>query len=166
MFLDSLQAAAAKNAQTVNASVENLQRSLESKRSNLEAARQAIEAANATLHANVNDRLTQLEAELAVENRIMDELDRHTSQLKMQNLKLRTATAEVNDLKSEREVIRSSAADVHSILLHLIEAHDPIITLTIRKHLADKLTPALDVLSCIEGVLMTGVQPKQGGEKV
>ncbi|CAI9261827.1 unnamed protein product [Lactuca saligna] len=66
-------------------------------------ARQAIEAANASLQANVNDRLTQLEAELAVENLIMDELDKHTSQLKMQNLKLRTATTELNDLKSEKE---------------------------------------------------------------
>ncbi|KAL7611201.1 hypothetical protein Lser_V15G12498 [Lactuca serriola] len=91
---DSLQAAAAKNAQTVNASVENLQRSLQSERSNLEAARQGIEAANETLHANVNDRLTQLEVELVVENRIMDELDRRKSPLKMQNYKLRTATIE------------------------------------------------------------------------
>ncbi|XP_052627464.1 flocculation protein FLO11-like [Lactuca sativa] len=39
LFLDSLQAAAKKNAQTVNASVDNLQRSLQSERSNLEAAR-------------------------------------------------------------------------------------------------------------------------------
>nr|KAJ0206608.1 hypothetical protein LSAT_V11C500230710 [Lactuca sativa] len=165
-FLDSLQAAAAKNAQTVNASVENLQRSLQSERSDLEAARQAIEAANETLHANVNDRLTQLEAELALKYRIMYELNRRTSQLKLQTHKLGTANAEVNDLKSEREVIRSSAADVHSILLHLIEAHDPIITITIRRHLADKLRSALDILSCIEGVPMTGVQPKQGGENV
>nr|KAJ0186294.1 hypothetical protein LSAT_V11C900455370 [Lactuca sativa] len=164
LFLDSLQVAAAKNAQTFNASVENLQRSLQSERSNLEAARQAIESANETLHAIVNDRLTQLEAELAVENRIMDELDRRTSQLKMQNHKLRTATVEVNDLKSEKEVIWSSVADVHSILLHLIEAHDPIITITIRCHLADKLRPALDILSRIEGVSVTGVttQPPFG----
>ncbi|XP_023738707.1 pollen-specific leucine-rich repeat extensin-like protein 2 [Lactuca sativa] len=96
----TLAAAAAKNAQAVNASVENLQRSLQSERSNLEAARQAIEAANKTLHANVYDRLTQLEAELAVENRIMDELDRRTSQLKLQTHKLRTINVEVNDLKS------------------------------------------------------------------
>ncbi|XP_023733775.2 uncharacterized protein LOC111881603 [Lactuca sativa] len=114
----SLAAAATKNAQTVNASMDNPQRSLQSERSNLEAARQAIEAANETLHANVNDRLTPLEAELAVENHIMDELYRRTSQLKIQNYKLRTATAEVNDLNH------------------------------------------------IEGVLVTGVQPKQGGEKV
>nr|KAJ0220199.1 hypothetical protein LSAT_V11C200056640 [Lactuca sativa] len=156
LFLDSLQAFAARNAQTVNASVENLQRSLQSERSNLEAARQAIEAANAYLHAN---------AELAVENRIMDELDRRTSQLKMQNLKPRTATTELNDLNSEKEVVRSLVADVHSILLHLVEAHDPIITITTRRHLADKLRPTLDILSRIEGVLVTGVQSKQGGEK-
>ncbi|CAI9304236.1 unnamed protein product [Lactuca saligna] len=85
LFLDSLQAAAKKNAQTVNASVDNLQRSLQSERSNLEAARQEIVAANESLHANGNDRLTQPKAELAVENCIMDELDRRTSQLKMQN---------------------------------------------------------------------------------
>ncbi|KAL7590713.1 hypothetical protein Lser_V15G41340 [Lactuca serriola] len=145
-------AATKKNAQTVNAPVDNLQRSLQSERSNLEAARQAIEAANESLHANVNDHLTQLEAELAVENRIMHELHSRTSQLKMQNYKLRTATAELNDLNSEREVIRSYVADVRSILLHLLEAHDPIITITIIRHLDDKLRPALDILSRIEGV--------------
>ncbi|CAI9283093.1 unnamed protein product [Lactuca saligna] len=66
LFLDSLQAAAQKNAQTVNASVDNLQRSLQSDRSKHEATCQAIEAANASLHANINDHLTQLEAELAI----------------------------------------------------------------------------------------------------
>ncbi|XP_052627717.1 uncharacterized protein LOC128134244 [Lactuca sativa] len=147
LFLDSSHVAATKNAQNVNASVENLQRSLQSERSNPEAARQAIEEANETLHANVNDRLTQMEAELAVENRIMDELDRRTAQLKLQTHKLRTANAKINDLKSEREVIRSSTTDVHSILLHLIEAHDPIITITVRRHLADKLRTTLDILS-------------------
>ncbi|XP_023747684.1 flocculation protein FLO11-like [Lactuca sativa] len=44
-----------------------------------------------------------LEAELAVENKVMDELDKRTSHLKMQNLKLRTETEEINDLNSERE---------------------------------------------------------------
>ncbi|XP_023747862.2 uncharacterized protein LOC111896073 [Lactuca sativa] len=166
LFLDSLQVVAAKKAQIVNASVENLQKSLQSERSNLEAARQAIEEANEMLHANVNERLTQLEVDLAMENRIMDELDRRTTQLKLETHKLRTANAEIDNLKSEREVIRSFAADVHSILLHLIEAHDLIITITVRRHLADKLKPALDVFSRIEGVSVTGVQPKQVGEQV
>ncbi|XP_023734159.1 uncharacterized protein LOC111882023 [Lactuca sativa] len=58
-----------------------------------------------------------------------------------------------------------SVGDVHSILPHLLDAHDPIINITIRRHLAEKLRPALDILSRIEGVSVTGVQPKQGGEK-
>ncbi|CAI9271633.1 unnamed protein product [Lactuca saligna] len=80
-------------------------------KSKLEATRQAIEAANTSLYANFNDQLTQLEAELAVENCIMDELDRRTSQLKMKNYKLRTANTELNDLNSEKEVIRTSVDD-------------------------------------------------------
>ncbi|XP_023756113.1 uncharacterized protein LOC111904595 [Lactuca sativa] len=144
----SIAAAAAKNAATVNTSEETLQKTLQSEYSNLEAARHAIEEANASLHAKVNECLTQLEADLAMENRIMDELDR-----------------QINDLKSEREVIQSSTADVHSILLHLTEASDPLITITVRRHLAAKLRPTLDVLSHTEGVSVTGVQPKQGGEK-
>nr|KAJ0215639.1 hypothetical protein LSAT_V11C300132510 [Lactuca sativa] len=83
-----------------------------------------------------------------------------------QILMIRTTTTELNDMKSEREVIRSFAGDVHSILHHLLEAHDPIITITICTHLAEKLRPALDILSRIEGVPVTGVQPKQGGNKV
>nr|KAJ0204499.1 hypothetical protein LSAT_V11C500263340 [Lactuca sativa] len=136
----------------VNASVDNLQRSLETEMTNLEVARKAIQAANENLHANVNDHVTQLEAELAVENQIMDELDKCTSNLNIQNLKLCSATTELNDLKSEREVIRSFVGDVHSMLLHLLNAHDSILT-------------TLDILSRIEGVSVISVQPKQGGEK-
>nr|KAJ0203831.1 hypothetical protein LSAT_V11C500231530 [Lactuca sativa] len=69
------------------------------------------------------------------------------------------------DLKSEREVIRSSIGDVHSILLHLLDVDDSILTISIHRHLAEKLRPALDILSRIKGVSDTAVLPKQGGEK-
>nr|KAJ0220691.1 hypothetical protein LSAT_V11C200074110 [Lactuca sativa] len=145
-----MKAVAAKNAAIVTSSVETLQQTLQSECLKVEAARLVIQQANDAFHANVNERLSQLQADLAMENGVMDELARRTNQLKLQSLKLRTALTEIDDLKSEREVIRSSAADVHSILLHLIE---------------DKLRPELDVLNRIEGVPVTGVQPQQGGEK-
>lgn len=100
-----------------------------------------------------------------MENGVMDELARRTTQLKLQTHKLKSAHAKIDDLKSEREAIRSSAADIHSILLHLIEGHDSLVTITTRRHLADKLRPTLDVLSRIEGVPVTGVHLQQGGEK-
>nr|KAJ0190125.1 hypothetical protein LSAT_V11C800390930 [Lactuca sativa] len=146
IFLDSLQEAAQKNAHRVNASVDFLKRSLEAELSQLGVAHKAIEAANEELHSKFDDRLTQLEAELA-------------------NFKLRTTTKELDDLNSEREVIHSSVGDVSSILLHLLDAHDSILTISIRRHLAEKLRTALDILSRIEGVSETAVLPKQGGEK-
>nr|KAJ0221851.1 hypothetical protein LSAT_V11C200062850 [Lactuca sativa] len=136
IFLDSLQSAAWKNTHTVNASAELSQ---------LGVARKAIEAANEELHSK-----------LLVENRVMDELDMRTSQLKFQNLKLCTVTQELNDLNSEREVIRSSISDVHSILLHLWDAHEVIVTIYIRRHLAEKLRPALDILSRIKAKATAG----------
>nr|KAJ0213192.1 hypothetical protein LSAT_V11C400185240 [Lactuca sativa] len=118
--------------------------------------------ANDELHTKFDTRLTQLEAELAVENKIMDELDRRTSQLKLHNLKLQTATKDLEDLKSEQEVIRSSVDDIHSILLHLLDAHDSILTISIQRHLDEKLHPDLDILSRVEGIPETSVLLKQG----
>ncbi|XP_023757881.1 flocculation protein FLO11-like [Lactuca sativa] len=152
IFLYSLQAAAAKNDATVTSSIETLQQTLQSECSKVEAARLAIEQANDAFHANFNELLSQLQADLAMENGVMDEVSRRTNQLKLQTHKLRTARAEIDDLKSEREVIRSFATDVPSILLHLIEVHDPLVTITTQRHLAEKLRSTLDVLSRIEGV--------------
>nr|KAJ0218216.1 hypothetical protein LSAT_V11C300146130 [Lactuca sativa] len=95
----------------------------------------------------------------------MVELEKRTSQLKLQNLKLRTATQGLNDLKSKREVVRSSVGDVHSILLHLLDTHDSILTISIRRHLAKKLRPTLDILSRIEGVSEAAILPNKGEKR-
>ncbi|CAI9263641.1 unnamed protein product [Lactuca saligna] len=76
-------AVAAKNAATVTSSVETLQQTLQSECSKVEAARLAIEQKNEAFHATVNERLSQLQANLAMENGIMDELSRCTNQLKL-----------------------------------------------------------------------------------
>ncbi|KAL7587790.1 hypothetical protein Lser_V15G41370 [Lactuca serriola] len=158
-------AATAKNAATITSSVETLQQTLQSECSKVEVARLAIQQANEAFHANVNERLSQLQEDLAMKNGVMDELARRTNQLKLQTHKLKTTHAEIDDLNLEREVIRIYATDIHSILLHLIEGHDPLVTITTQRHLAEKLRPTLDILSSIEGVPVTGVQPQQGGEK-
>ncbi|KAL7618147.1 hypothetical protein Lser_V15G04357 [Lactuca serriola] len=82
------EAAAGKNAATVTSSVETLQHTLQSECSKVEAARLAIQQANDVFHANVNECLSQLQADLAMENGVMDELARRTNQLKLQTHKL------------------------------------------------------------------------------
>ena len=69
-------------------------------------------------------------------------------------------------LKTERAVFRSCAGDVKDMLLNLLGAHDPILTLTIQNHLTTKLIPALAMLHEMKGVSKRFVPPKQREEGV
>ena len=60
----------------------------------------------------------------------------------------------------------SCVSDVHAALSNILEAHDPIINYSVRRDLAEKLAPALSLLSKIEGLLEFVSIPKQGGENV
>ncbi|KAL7592584.1 hypothetical protein Lser_V15G33726 [Lactuca serriola] len=95
----------------------------------------------------------------------MDELALKTTQLKTQTLKLNQAKKELEALRLKRSVVKSFVGDVHSILLHLLEAHDSILTISVRRHLADKLRTDLDILIRIKGLLESVVPSKQGGEE-
>ncbi|KAL7609724.1 hypothetical protein Lser_V15G12742 [Lactuca serriola] len=71
---DSLQAAAQKNAQTVSAFVDNLTSSLQAEKKHFEEAHQSLKSDNTELQTTIHDRLDKLEAELALENKAMDDL--------------------------------------------------------------------------------------------
>ena len=61
-------------------------------------------------------------------------------------------------------MIKSCVSDVHRALSNIIEVHDPILNYLVRRTLAEKLAPALAMLSRIEGLPEPVVHPKQGGE--
>lgn len=116
------------------------------------------------LQSSINSHLDKLQANLAMENKVMDELARQTTLLKTQSVKLSQAKNEMDELKSERVVVKSCVGDVNALLSNLIEAHDSVLTITIRRHLAENLRPAISMLSRIEGVPEASIPPKQGGE--
>ncbi|XP_023762968.1 protein gar2-like [Lactuca sativa] len=89
--------ASTKECKEATAKVDKL--TLQSECSKVDAARNAIQQANVALHDNVNELLSQLQKDLAMENGLMDELARRTNQLKLQTHKLRSAHAEIDDLK-------------------------------------------------------------------
>ena len=62
-------------------------------------------------------------------------------------------------------MVKSCVSDVHSAISNILEAHDPILNYSVRRDLAEKLAPALSLLSKIEGLLDFVSIPKQGGEK-
>ena len=70
----------------------------------------------------------------------------------------------MDNLRSEKAIVKSCVSDIHAILSNVLEAHDSIHNLYVRRHLVEKLGPTLETLSRIEGVLET-VFPLKQGEK-
>lgn len=64
-----------------------------------------------------------------------------------------------------RELLQKSCVlDVNSLIPNIIEARDPLIPITIRKHLEDKLQSTFTMLNQLDGVSEFSLLPKRGGE--
>ncbi|CAH1450550.1 unnamed protein product [Lactuca virosa] len=62
--------------------------------------------------------------------------------------------------------MRSCITDVTGMLWDIIETRDSMITITMRKHLAEKLRPVFAMLHCLEGVSDQTFNLKQGAESM
>lgn len=81
-----------------------------------------------------------------------------------QSVKLKQANKEIEELKSKRAILKRCVRDVKSLVSNILEAHDSILTISVCRHLDDKLHPAFTLLNRIEGFSEVLVPPKQGGE--
>ncbi|KAL7592743.1 hypothetical protein Lser_V15G34730 [Lactuca serriola] len=104
IFLESLQGAAASNSSKVTNSITKAEEAFAVEKQNFVHLRQDIQKDNAPLLSSLNERLTKLQDDLAMENSLMDELVRKTTQLKTKSLQLSQAKNEVTQLRSERAV--------------------------------------------------------------
>ncbi|CAI9260600.1 unnamed protein product [Lactuca saligna] len=66
--------------------------------------------------------------------------------------------------KTEKVKVRSCIFDVTGLLLDIIKTRDSMISITVRKHLADKLSPVFVMFHHMHGVSPQGSDQKQGGE--
>lgn len=82
----------------------------------------------------------------------------------MLSAKLDTAEKKVDELLFERAVVKSYISDVNSLLLNIVEDRDPLIPITVQKHLANKLLSTFAMLNRFEGVSEFSSLPEQGGE--
>ncbi|XP_052627738.1 uncharacterized protein LOC128134252 [Lactuca sativa] len=137
IFLDSLKAHTDTNAAKYQASVDSFSKTLQ-------------------------DETTKFEA---LQSTLKEDLIKHQATIDLQKVQLVQAEKEISLLKTQRAVYQSCAGDVKNILTSLLEAHDPFLTLTIRKHLQSKLLPAITILSEMKGVSEKVFLPKQGGEE-
>lgn len=72
----------------MNAAVEKFTVSLETKKQHFATMRQQIQTDNNALQNSINERLSKLQEELAMESSIMDEVANKTTQLKTKSLQL------------------------------------------------------------------------------
>ncbi|KAL7616230.1 hypothetical protein Lser_V15G04372 [Lactuca serriola] len=164
-FITEINPAAENNATNENDAIVNLNTSLQKERESIVKLRADIYTNNSAFQESISSRISKFQEDMAVESKIMDQLAIRTTQLKTQSVKLKHAQQELEELKFERTGIKSCVSDVNSLLSNLLVAHDPIHTITIRRHLAEKLLLAIAMSNRIEGVSEVLVLPEQGREK-
>ncbi|XP_023730368.1 uncharacterized protein At4g04980-like [Lactuca sativa] len=131
IFLEYLQGAVETNTNKVNNAIESLSKCLQAEKENFDSVRSSLQANQTTLLSSINNLLDKLQADLAMENKIMDELARKTTLLEVESIQLNQANKEIDSLKTERVVIKSCISDVFAILSNLVNAHDSILTLSV-----------------------------------
>ncbi|KAL7618601.1 hypothetical protein Lser_V15G04328 [Lactuca serriola] len=165
VFLDTFKGHADSNAAKISESIDSLSQSLQAEQTKFETVHSNISADNKTFLSSIDSRFEKLTADFHMERQLKDDLAQQTAINAVQHATLAKAEQDISLLKTERAVFCSCAGDVLSQLHNVLQAHDPILMLTIRNHLTSKLLPSLELLREMKGVLERIVPPQQGGEE-
>lgn len=60
--------------------------------------------------------------------------------------------------------MKTYVGDINSLFSNLLEAHNSLLIISVRRYFADKLRPVFALLNRLEGVSKAFVPPKQGEE--
>lgn len=162
-FMTTLQIAAKKNTSKENEAIVGLRTSLQKDKEALVQVHTDQKTENTEFQTSLYSKIDKLREDLTVESGIMEELAAKTTKVQVLAAKLAQENKEIKELKSEQVFIKS-VGDVNALLSNILDAHNPILSISIRRHLADKFRPALAMLNQIEGVSKSSDLPKQGGE--
>ena len=108
-----------------------LRTSLQSEKEALVQVRTGLQTDNSELQTSFSSKVDKLREDLAVESGIMDKLAAKTTKVQVQAAKLTQANKEIKELKSERVVVKSIVGDVNALLSNILDAHDPILSISI-----------------------------------
>ncbi|CAI9268127.1 unnamed protein product [Lactuca saligna] len=135
------------------------------KKESLEKARSGIPSNSSQLNSSISAKIQKLYDDLATKSKIMDSLSSKTAKVKVLTVQLVTTNSQIDELISESAVMKRCIANVNSLLSYIIETHDSLITIIIRKHLAEKSMLVFAMLNRLEGVSELVVPSKQGGDE-
>ncbi|CAI9280416.1 unnamed protein product [Lactuca saligna] len=128
----------------------------------LEKVHYCIHSDNSEINSSITSKIDKLHQDLDFENVIMDKLTVKTEKVKVLTVKLEQVEKQINELLYEKDAMKSCIADVNSLLSDIIKTRDSLITITIKKHLAEKLRHVFAKLNRLEGVSESSSLPKQG----
>ncbi|KAL7582410.1 hypothetical protein Lser_V15G45692 [Lactuca serriola] len=165
ILMQSMQESAEATKTTLEPLVNQLAQFVKTELSSFVTLRQNLSDDNSALRVSIEARLAKLQEDLAAENKLMDVLASKTTALKVKSTQLSNSEQQLEALRSEREIIKTCVSDVHAALSNILEAHDPILNHSVRRTLAEKLSPAMALLSKIEGLPSFVSIPKQGGDE-
>ncbi|CAI9285127.1 unnamed protein product [Lactuca saligna] len=159
-FITKFQSSAGSNTLMANEAIVGLNTILQREKEALAQAHTELQNENDNFKASISAKITKLSECLAAKNNLMDQLAAHNTTIKVHKAKLNQTTKEIKGLQSERAVVKSCVGYVHALLSNILDSHDPILIISIRRHLVDKFRPAIAML--IKPIL--SVMPKVKSE--
>ncbi|CAH1431007.1 unnamed protein product [Lactuca virosa] len=164
--MENFQTTFNSNTTSANEALKSLGSLFKTEKTKIEEIRTGLKTDHASFQATISSQLSQLKDELVKESNLKDSLAFKSEEAKVLSTNLEASEKQVHDLLSERAVMRIYITDVTGMLSDIIETRDSMITITMRKHLADKLRTVFAMLHCLEGVSNQTFNPKQGGESM
>ncbi|CAH1417316.1 unnamed protein product [Lactuca virosa] len=125
------------NTTSTNEALKSLGSLFKTEKTKLQEIRTGLQTDHESFQATISSQITQLKDELVKESNLKDSLALKSEEAKVLSTKLEASEKQVNDLLSERAVMRSCITDVTGMLSDIIETRDSMITITMRKHLAE-----------------------------
>lgn len=162
-FMANFQSSSEENTSNMNEVIMNLGRTHHTKKEAPLKVCTELQTSNNEFQTFISNQTDKLHEDLAVESKIMDELSAKQMRVGVLSIKITQANNKINELKSECAVVKNCVLDVNVLLSNLLETHDTLLPLTTRRHLADKICPAIALFNRLEGVSASSIQ-KKGGE--
>ncbi|CAI9299677.1 unnamed protein product [Lactuca saligna] len=151
-FMKSLQTFAESSTSKANEAIVALHTSLQKEKEVLVQVRTDLQKDYIEFLTSISSEIDKLHEDMELERRIMYELSTKITKVQVQAAKLAQANKEIKEIHFERAVIMSCVGDVNAFLSSLLYTQDPILPISIRRHLARNFLPALAMLNRIEGV--------------
>jgi len=153
------------NTANFNKMIANFGEAMKTEKKALAEVRDELKMEHSEMITDVTSKIEKLKTDLAMEANLMDALAEKTSRLSNKTLLLRVLQEKLETLTSEKALFTTSVSEVISYISKVLETNDSVLTPSVRHHLSDKLTPAIQLLKQILSVLGIGSISKKGEKR-